>query len=128
MHILSLVLGADDVAHVTKLLLLMPLLMVVVVGSQRRSFGTAEIAVLAALSFAWIGDVFVSDASSSSFVIGLAAFLLCHVVYFTIFVRTVRTRRIPLAALLLVGWWGGTLFLLSDTSLAWALFAPTRTW
>lgn len=167
-HVVSLALQAAAVANATKFLLMPALILAVVFGSRRRLRG-AELGLIAALLFAWAGDIFLSNAGSSSFVIGLAAFLLAHIVYLVLFLGSVRTRRIPWATAVLVVWWvgmlvvlhndlgsflvplavyglalgsstaaafatnptiaaGALLFLASDTSLAWALFAPTGAW
>ncbi|MGV8850948.1 MAG: lysoplasmalogenase family protein [Rhodoglobus sp.] len=112
-HVASLTIGADAAAHVTKFLL-MPSLIVAVVVALRFRLRGAGFALVAALAFAWIGDIFVSDTGSSSFLIGLAAFLLTHVAYLFIFIHNVRTRDIPWATSLLLVWWVGLLLLLHD--------------
>lgn len=167
-HVLGLACGQDGAANTTKFLL-MPALVVAIAGSLRLKFRAPDGALVLALVFAWVGDIFVSNTGSSSFIIGLAAFLCTHVVYFVLFIRSLRTRHIPWSTTGLVVWWmgmllllrddlgvfllllaiygivlgastaaafatsatiatGAVLFLVSDTSLAWALFAPTGAW
>lgn len=112
-HVVSLVAGVDDAANDTKFFL-MPALLFAVVGRVRLKVRAAEAALLVALACAWIGDILVSDTGNSGFIIGLAAFLLTHVVYFVLFIGSVRSRRIPWAAALLLVWWIGMLVLLRE--------------
>ncbi|MBH0055256.1 lysoplasmalogenase [Salinibacterium sp. SWN139] len=112
-HVVSLLGGWDAIATPSKLLL-MPALGVAVVLASARPFRRPDYGFLAALALAWIGDIFVADAASSSFIIGLAAFLAAHAVYLALFLTAVRSRRIPWGTAVLVVWWVGLLVILRD--------------
>ncbi|RLQ80286.1 lysoplasmalogenase [Salinibacterium amurskyense] len=113
LHVASLAAGWDDMAVVTKFSL-MPALMVGVVIVRRRPFSWPDYLLLAALTLSWLGDIFVSDAASSRFLVGLGSFFAAHALYLVLFLRVVKSRRVPMLALLLVVWWAGLLFLLRD--------------
>lgn len=112
-HVVSLLVGWGAIATPSKFLL-MPALGVAVVLASARPFRWPDYGFIAALALAWIGDIFVSDAASSSFIIGLAAFLAAHAVYLALFLKTVRSRRIPWSTAVLVVWWVGLLVILRD--------------
>lgn len=112
-HIVSLVMEWRDLATVTKFAL-MPTLIVGVVLVGRRWLARPDFLLIAALVLAWVGDIFVGDAAGASFIVGLGAFLAAHVVYFFLFVRALKSRRVPRLALVLVFWWGGLLAVLHD--------------
>ncbi|MBH0131534.1 lysoplasmalogenase family protein [Salinibacterium sp. NK8237] len=110
-HVVSLLAGWDALATPTKFLLMPTLAIGVVLGSV-RPLRWPDYAFVGALALAWVGDIFVADAASSSFIIGLAAFLAAHAVYLALFLRAVRSRRVPWATAVLVVWWGGLLLVL----------------
>jgi len=167
-HVSSLALGEAPIAEPTKFML-MPLLIVALVATLRRRLQRADVLMLCALILCWVGDIFVSSADDSAFLIGLAGFFLAHVLYLVIFRLELVHDRIPRAAVALLLWWPGMLwllhpylgfffvplavygfvialstaaalatnrfiavgavaFLISDTVLAYALFAPQRAW
>ncbi|MBH0100113.1 lysoplasmalogenase [Salinibacterium sp. NSLL150] len=110
-HVVSLLAGWDAVANPSKFLL-MPTLGVGVILATARGFRWPDYAFIGALTLAWVGDIFVADAASSSFIIGLAAFLAAHAVYLVLFLKAVRSRRVPWATAVLLVWWVGLLVVL----------------
>ncbi|QAV69038.1 lysoplasmalogenase [Salinibacterium sp. UTAS2018] len=110
-HVVSLAAGWDDVASASKFSL-MPALILGVVIARRRPFSRPDYLLLAALALSWLGDIFVADAESSSFLVGLAAFFGAHALYLVLFLTAVRSRRIPGLTALLIVWWVGLLVIL----------------
>ncbi|MET0976928.1 MAG: lysoplasmalogenase [Leifsonia sp.] len=95
-HVLALAVGADAVAHPSKWLL-MPALGFALLWAVRPTRNVAVLTTLAAIGLSWAGDVIVDIPGDLTFVLGLTAFLLAHVVYIVLFVRVLRLRR--------TAWW-----------------------
>lgn len=122
LHVAVLVVGLDDVARVSKLLL-MPALGLAVVLIARPLRAAAPVLLLVAIGFSWGGDASLTFTGDLWFVVGLASFLLAHVTYIVLFLRMRRgDRRLPPWTAAYAVWYAAFLVLLGpDLD---ALFAP----
>ena len=100
-HLASLSVGADPLSSATKVLLMPALLAGLLVALPTRRTAVALWGSLGIL-FSWVGDILLSSPGETGFVTGLGAFMLAHVAYLVLFLRPLRTRRIPPLTLLLV--------------------------
>lgn len=100
-------LAIESPAAETTKLLLMPLLMVPVVFSDRRvSSRPALVLLLVALVFSWLGDsVFAFFPTAPELPLMLLFFGLAHLTYIAVFVRHLTRRRMPWWALVYAAWW-----------------------
>lgn len=110
-HLVALFVHANSVAVPTKALLMPALLLAFVVALP--SWRT-EITLWGSLALllAWSGDVFLGAPGEVGFLVGLGSFLLAHVMYLLLYVRPLRTRRIPWYALIFGVWWVALVVLL----------------
>lgn len=110
-HLVALFVQADQLAFPTKALLMPALLLAFLVAlpSLRN-----EITLWGglALLLAWAGDVFLGAPGELGFLVGLGSFLLAHVAYLVLYLRPLRTRRIPWYALVFALWWVALVVLL----------------
>lgn len=109
LHLVALAVGAELLATFTKPIL-MPLLFVALSWALRRATdrpARGELAVFASIGilFSWAGDVLLGAPLSSGFLLGLGSFFCAHLSYLLLFLRPLRRRRLPWAALLLLPWW-----------------------
>jgi uncharacterized membrane protein YhhN len=116
-HLAALASGADLLATFTKPILL-PLLLVALLWGLGRALPRvtlSELTIFAALGvlLSWAGDVLLGAPGGSGFLFGLGSFLLAHVAYLLLFLRPLRRRRPPWAALVLVLWWAALLLVLA---------------
>lgn len=111
-HLAGLFTGVDAVSDPTKGLLMPALLLALLVALPSRR---GEVAVWggAGILFAWAGDLLLSTPGDTGFVVGLGAFMLTHVAYLVLFLRPLRTRRMPPLALLYAVWWAALLVALA---------------
>jgi len=76
-------------------------------GAQHSWYGRL---ILLGLVFSWFGDMFLTNATQTAFLLGLGAFLLAHITYVAAFVthgydrRWVIVTAIPLAAIAIAVW------------------------
>jgi uncharacterized membrane protein YhhN len=163
-HLTGLFAGQHWLATPTKGLLMPALLLALLVSIPARR-GQVALWASAGILLSWAGDLLLSTPGEAGFIAGLGSFLLAHVAYLVLFLRPLRTRRMPAIALVYLAWWaalvivlaphlgallipvavyglvlgastaaalaatrlvafGGLLFLLSDTLLAFKLFWP----
>ena len=112
LQLVALAVGAATLAAASKWLLMPALGLALVVAARgrraRRVIGPAAAGIL----FSWLGDVLLGTPGGLGFLLGLGAFLLAHVSYLVLFVRGLRTRRVPVWAVLLVPWWVALLVVL----------------
>jgi uncharacterized membrane protein YhhN len=103
-HLVSLFVDAPGLGGATKVMLMPALLVALLVALPRIR---SEIALWAGLGivFSWVGDALLADPASSGFVVGLGAFLLAHAAYLVLFIRPMRTRRVPPLAFVYLVWW-----------------------
>ncbi|WP_082467562.1 lysoplasmalogenase [Leifsonia sp. Leaf264] len=124
-HIVALAAGWAELAHATKWIL-MPLLAVGFVLALRprrgSGLGAAAVTTLVAIGLSWLGDVVIDVPGDSTFVLGLLAFLLAHLVYIGAFVGPLRLRRTPRWALVYAVWF--VVFLLVLAPHLGALLVP----
>ena len=85
-HVAALAAGLDDVARLSKLVL-MPALVLAVMLGLRPLRGLAPALLLVAIVLSWGGDASLTLAGDLWFVVGLASFLLAHVAYIALFLR-----------------------------------------
>jgi uncharacterized membrane protein YhhN len=109
-HLLLLVLDGFDVStgdavSVSKALLMPALLLAFLAGCplSPRALAPALLGSLA-LFFSWLGDISLSVTDGPGFLIGLGFFLLAHLAWITVFVRVLRVRRPPRAAVVYLVW------------------------
>ena len=112
-HLAMLVVGADDAARISKLLL-MPTLALAVVLSLRPVRGTAAWLLLTAIVLSWGGDAPLTMEGEWWFIVGLGSFLLAHLAYIALFLRLPSTgRRFAPWSLVYGVWYLGFLALLA---------------
>ncbi|MCI0158637.1 lysoplasmalogenase [Leifsonia shinshuensis] len=120
-HLVAILTGADTVVAVTKPLLMPALLLALLLSLPSRRGETVVLASLGIL-FGWLGDLSLMDLGPG-FVVGLAFFLLGHVAYIVLFVRRMRSRRLPRWwSAAYVPWFAGLLAVLAPH--AGALLVP----
>jgi uncharacterized membrane protein YhhN len=109
-HLAALFVGWAWLATPSKWLL-MPALLVAFLGAQAGMTpapapATPSLRVLGSIAilFSWAGDILISTPGDIGFFLGLGAFFCAHLAYLVLFLRQLKRRRIPLAALLLVVW------------------------
>lgn len=112
-HLLALFVGAGAVSGPSKGFLMPALLLGLLIALPLPR--TVWVAVWggAGILFAWAGDLLLASPGDWGFVAGLGAFLLTHLCYLVLFLRPLRTRRIPRLALLLLLWWAALLAVLT---------------
>lgn len=110
-HLVVLFVHADALAFPTKAMLMPALLLAFLVALPSRR---SEITLWGSLALllAWAGDVILGTPGEIGFIVGLASFLLAHVAYLVLYLRPLRTRRIPWYALVFVIWWVALVVLL----------------
>ncbi len=110
-HLVVLFVHADALAFPTKAMLMPALLLAFVVALPSRR---SEITLWGSLALllAWAGDVVLGNPGGVGFIMGLASFLLAHVAYLVLYLRPLRTRRIPGYALVFAIWWVALVVLL----------------
>lgn len=103
-HLVALFTVSDSVAVPSKWLLMPALLVALLVALPSRR---SEIAVWGGLAivFSWAGDVLLGSPGGFGFVVGLGAFMIAHALYVVLFLRPLRTRRMPWFGYLYVVWW-----------------------
>ena len=103
-HLVALFVGADVVSGPTKGLLMPALLLGLLLALPSLR---TEIALWATIGilFSWLGDILLSSPGDFGFILGLGGFLIAHAVYLVMFLRPLRTRRVPWFALLYIPWW-----------------------
>lgn len=76
--------------------LIIPILILILLYNISKENMRMNILMFAGLIFSWAGDVTLEFAQSSGniFILGLAFFLLAHIMYFTVFVRTPGSNSI----------------------------------
>jgi hypothetical protein len=110
-HVSALATGSD-LAAPTKLWL-MPLLALPILLSARLRPALAIVLLFAAVFFSWLGD-----GAGAFFPTGpelplmLSFFGLAHIAYIVLFVRILRSRRMPWWTLVYAVWWIGMIILL----------------
>ncbi|MQA81875.1 MAG: lysoplasmalogenase [Streptosporangiales bacterium] len=106
-HLVALAAAVDGLGTVTKVLLMPTLaLALLVLAGEHRGHWTWGTAI--ALVLAWAGDLALNVPRDVWFLVGLAAFLLAHLVYvgvFWPFTRRSGLRRRPWAAIPYTAWW-----------------------
>jgi uncharacterized membrane protein YhhN len=85
--------------------LLIGTLIVGVLWTLRVPRGEVAFLLLVALAFSLAGDVLIATPGDVGFLLGLGGFFLAHVTYLLLFLRRMRLRPIPLAALGYLPWW-----------------------
>jgi uncharacterized membrane protein YhhN len=110
-HVVALVVGMTAVSTPTKWLL-MPALLFALVATAPRSRLVIVVGGVAVI-LSWCGDVLISTPGGTGFVLGLASFLLAHVTYLVLFLAVLRTRRVPVWALVYVVWLVGLLIVIT---------------
>jgi uncharacterized membrane protein YhhN len=121
-HLAMLVVGADDAARISKLLL-MPALALAVVLALRPVRGSAALLLLAAIVLSWAGDAPLTMEGEWWFIVGLGSFLLAHLAYIALFIRmSAKGRRFAPWSLVYPVWFVGFLALLGPH--LGALFLP----
>ena len=123
LQLVALAAGAATLAAASKWLLMPALGLALVLAAPRtrrarRVVGPAAAGIL----FSWLGDVLLGTPGGLGFLLGLGAFLLAHVSYLVLFARGLRTRPVPVWAVVLVPWWVALLVVLGPH--LGALFVP----
>lgn len=111
-HLIGLSLSSYIVVHLTKPLLMPALLVALFLGVGVPRTRTAVLTAIALL-FSLAGDVMLSMPGDIGFLIGLGCFFVVHLTYLVIFTGPLKLRRVPVAAAVLVAWFGGLLALLA---------------
>lgn len=102
-HLVALAVGATAIADFTKPIL-MVLLFVAFLFLLPQVRG--EVALLGSLGIllSWLGDTTLSSPGGVGFVVGLGFFLLAHLAYVVLFLRT-RRSRFRLLSIVYPAWW-----------------------
>ena len=120
-HLYALFTGDEQLANLTK-----PLLMIALLLGFLSSLPTlrSRIALFGSLAivFSWLGDVSLASPGDLGFLIGLGCFLCAHVFYLWLLSRVIPLRRPSKWAWLFVAWW--IAFVLILAAHAGALLAP----
>lgn len=111
-HLVALFVGADGLATPSKWFLMPALALGFLLALPDRRTELAIVG-LVALTVSWAGDVLLGMPGDILFLVGLGLFFLAHAAYVVQFRRSLRQRRIPrLAVVILVVWWGTLLVVL----------------
>lgn len=120
-HLYALFTADESLAHLTK-----PLLMIALLLGFLWSLPTlrSRIALYGSLAivFSWLGDVSLASPGDLGFLIGLGCFLIAHVFYLVLLSRAIPLRRPSRWAWLFVVWW--LAFVLVLAAHAGSLLAP----
>jgi uncharacterized membrane protein YhhN len=115
-HLATLLLGNDEWSSVTKPWL-MPALLVslawYMLGVLRLRVSTVLLLAAVGIAFSWLGDVLLSSPEGIGFLLGLGSFALAHIAYLVLFLVLLRERRVPLASIGFVVWWGAMVAVLA---------------
>ncbi|MDP3208854.1 MAG: lysoplasmalogenase [Rhodoglobus sp.] len=111
-HLTILVLGIDAWSTPTKALLMPALLTGFLVALPTRRTELALVGTIA-IVLSWAGDLLLSTPGNVGFLVGLGSFMLAHATYIVLFRRALRTRRMPLLALIFAAWWVALVFVLA---------------
>ena len=70
--------------------LIIPFLIMFFISGTRLHRGTGQLMIIAALLFSWFGDILleIPSKTGSFFVPGLLSFLIAHIMYFLVFIKT----------------------------------------
>ncbi|MCU1439821.1 MAG: hypothetical protein JWP85_818 [Rhodoglobus sp.] len=111
-HLTGLFTGAEWLASPTKGLLMPALLLALLVSIPARR---GEVALWggAGMLFSWAGDLLLSAPGEAGFIAGLGSFMLAHVAYLVLFLRPLRTKRMPALALAFGVWWAALVIVLA---------------
>ena len=123
-HLIGQLAGIEALAVATKPLLI-PSLAVALVWSVGGRLSAPVVGALLALLLSWFGDVALMRDGSIWFLVGLGAFLLAHLAYIVLFLRSLGHGRPPRSALLYLVWFALLIFFLwpyLDAMLVPALF------
>jgi uncharacterized membrane protein YhhN len=120
-HLAGLFFGIVPLEQATKPFLMPALLIGFLVTIPVRAGAVALIGSIGFL-LSWAGDVLLASPGNIGFLLGLASFLLSHVVFTVLFLRYTRVRRMPWLAVLIAVWWVGLTVLLAPS--IGALLAP----
>ena len=110
-HLGALVAGAGAVSSWTKPFL-MPTLALAVILSGGLRFGKRGFLLVTALLFSTLGDIALLGNGDALFIAGLAAFLLAHVVYISIFAGSTGRGRPRWWSAVFVLWFGALMVIL----------------
>ena len=91
----------------------MPALLLALLVSLPARRGEVGLWAGTGMLFSWAGDLLLSTPGEAGFIAGLGSFMLAHVAYLVLFLRPVRTKRMPALALAYAAWWAALVVVLS---------------
>jgi uncharacterized membrane protein YhhN len=112
LHLAGLFLGAEWLATPTKGLLMPALLLALLISLPARRGATALWAG-AGIVLSWAGDLLLSTPGQAGFIAGLGSFMLAHIAYLVLFLRPLRTKRMPAIGFAYGVWWAALVILLA---------------